>query len=83
MTLACMQASSDLRVVDFDLPYTIAYVVAGAVDVAMTILIMATVTWQVLIVVIPVIFATRYVQVKSLTIFLFNSQPLLLFVEKN
>ncbi|XXG45908.1 hypothetical protein AAC387_Pa02g0869 [Persea americana] len=56
------RASSDLRVVDFDLPYTIAYVVAGAVDVAMTILIMATVTWQVLIVVIPVIFATRYVQ---------------------
>ena len=81
--LLLAQASSDLSVVDFDIPYSIAFALTGAIEVVMTIIIMATVTWQVLIVAVPVILATRYIQVKSHIFLLFNSQPLLLFVEKN
>ncbi|KAJ8643276.1 hypothetical protein MRB53_005024 [Persea americana] len=56
------RASSDLSVVDFDIPYSIAFALTGAIEVVMTIIIMATVTWQVLIVAVPVILATRYIQ---------------------
>ena len=63
---SCMQVSSDLSVVDFDIPFTIAYVLVGAIEVVTTIIIMVTVTWQVLIVAIPVILAASYVQLKSL-----------------
>ena len=64
------QASSDLSVVDFDIPYATAYALTGAIEVVTTIIIMATVTWQVLIVAIPVTLVAMYVQVKS-TFFLF------------
>ncbi|XP_058074067.1 ABC transporter C family member 8-like isoform X2 [Magnolia sinica] len=56
------RASSDLSVVDFDIPYSIAFVATGALDVISIILIMATVTWEVLIVAIPITFIARYVQ---------------------
>ncbi|KAL6006014.1 hypothetical protein ACLOJK_040059 [Asimina triloba] len=56
------RASSDLSVVDFDIPYSIAFVATGLLDVVSIVVIMATVTWQVLIVAIPVIVIARYVQ---------------------
>ncbi|XXG45906.1 hypothetical protein AAC387_Pa02g0867 [Persea americana] len=56
------RASSDLSVVDFDIPYATAYALTGAIEVVTTIIIMATVTWQVLIVAIPVTLVAMYVQ---------------------
>lgn len=57
------QASSDMSILDFDIPYSISFVVAGSIEVALVIIVMSTVTWQVLIVAIPVIIIMTYVQV--------------------
>lgn len=58
-----LQASSDLSILDFDIPFSIIFIVAAGVELLTTIGIMASVTWQVLIVAIFAIIATRYVQV--------------------
>uniref|UniRef100_A0A6V7QR02 ABC transporter C family member 8 n=1 Tax=Ananas comosus var. bracteatus TaxID=296719 RepID=A0A6V7QR02_ANACO len=56
------RASSDMSILDFDIPYSISFVIAGGVDAAMTIIVMATVTWQVLIVATPVTILMIYIQ---------------------
>ncbi|KAK9069721.1 hypothetical protein SSX86_010115 [Deinandra increscens subsp. villosa] len=56
------RASSDLSVIDFDIPFSFAYVVGSAIELLAMILIMASVTWQVLIVAIFGIVATKYAQ---------------------
>ncbi|KAJ4782160.1 ABC transporter C family member 8 [Rhynchospora pubera] len=56
------RASSDLSILDFDIPYSIAFVVTGSIEVAVIIMIMSTVTWQVLIIAIPVLIILIYVQ---------------------
>ncbi|KAJ4782162.1 ABC transporter C family member 8 [Rhynchospora pubera] len=56
------RASSDLSILDFDIPYSIAFVVTGSIEVAVIIVIMSTVTWQVLIIAIPVLIVLIYVQ---------------------
>ncbi|KAK9131039.1 hypothetical protein Sjap_011526 [Stephania japonica] len=56
------RASSDLSVLDNDIPYSIAFVIAAGVDIMATIGIMASVTWPVLIVAILVMVAVKYVQ---------------------
>lgn len=61
-----IQASSDMSVLDLDIPFALAFALSGVIDVTTTILVMATVTWQVLIVAVPIILAARYFQVKSL-----------------
>uniref|UniRef100_A0A0E0AAY4 Uncharacterized protein n=1 Tax=Oryza glumipatula TaxID=40148 RepID=A0A0E0AAY4_9ORYZ len=56
------RASSDLSILDFDIPYSVAYVVVGASELITTILVTGAVTWQVLIVAIPVTITVAYVQ---------------------
>uniref|UniRef100_A0A0E0E2W0 ABC transmembrane type-1 domain-containing protein n=1 Tax=Oryza meridionalis TaxID=40149 RepID=A0A0E0E2W0_9ORYZ len=56
------RASSDLSILDFDIPYSVAYVVVGASELVTTILVTGAVTWQVLIVAIPVTITVAYVQ---------------------
>ncbi|KAJ4782163.1 ABC transporter C family member 8 [Rhynchospora pubera] len=56
------RASSDLSILDFDIPYSIAFVVTGSIEVAVIIMIMSTVTWQVLIIAIPVLIILIYIQ---------------------
>ncbi|KAL6602857.1 hypothetical protein ACP70R_043218 [Stipagrostis hirtigluma subsp. patula] len=56
------RASSDLSILDFDIPYSMAYVVTGGIDVVATVLVMGTVTWQVLVVAVPVAACMVYVQ---------------------
>lgn len=56
------RASSDLSILDFDIPFSIIFVVSGATELLTTIGIMASVTWQVLIVAILAIVAAKYVQ---------------------
>ena len=60
-----MQASSDLSILDFDIPYSMAFVATGAIEVVTTVLVMGTVTWQVLVVAIPVAITMIYVQVST------------------
>uniref|UniRef100_A0A2N9GFL3 ABC-type xenobiotic transporter n=1 Tax=Fagus sylvatica TaxID=28930 RepID=A0A2N9GFL3_FAGSY len=61
-TLSAVFASSDLSILDFDIPFSIIFVVSGATELLTTIGIMASVTWQVLIVAILAIVAAKYVQ---------------------
>ncbi|XLU29539.1 hypothetical protein S245_065605, partial [Arachis hypogaea] len=52
-------ASSDLSILYLDIPYSITFV---AIEIVVIIGIMASVTWQVLIVAIPATLASKYVQ---------------------
>ncbi|KAI9109511.1 hypothetical protein K1719_019565 [Acacia pycnantha] len=56
------RASSDLSTLDFDIPHALTFVAAGAIDLLATIGIMASVTWQVLIVAVPALIASKYIQ---------------------
>lgn len=58
-----VQASSDISVVDFDIPFSLCFVLAASVELVTTIGIMASVTWQVLFVAIFATIASKYVQV--------------------
>jgi ATP-binding cassette, subfamily C (CFTR/MRP), member 1 len=62
-----VQASSDLSILDFDIPYAMAFVTTGSIEVVTTILVMGTVTWQVLVVAVPVTITMVYVQVSICT----------------
>ncbi|KAF8011615.1 hypothetical protein BT93_J2025 [Corymbia citriodora subsp. variegata] len=56
------RASSDLSVLDFDIPFSIIFVVAVGIELLTVIGIMASVTWQVLIVATFTMVAAKYVQ---------------------
>ncbi|XP_062178955.1 ABC transporter C family member 8-like isoform X2 [Phragmites australis] len=56
------RASSDLSILDFDIPYSMAFVATGGIEVVTTVVVMGTVTWQVLVVAIPVTITMVYVQ---------------------
>jgi uncharacterized membrane protein len=60
-----VQASSDLSILDFDIPFSMAFVTTGGIEVVTTVLVMGTVTWQVLVVAIPITIAMVYVQVSG------------------
>lgn len=56
------RASSDLSILDFDIPFSIVFVIAAGIEVLTIIGIMASVTWQVLIVATFAMVAAKYVQ---------------------
>ncbi|THU52387.1 hypothetical protein C4D60_Mb10t03460 [Musa balbisiana] len=56
------RVSSDLSILDFDIPYSIVFVLAGSIELSGIIIIMASVTWQVLIVAVPVMILMIFVQ---------------------
>ena len=58
-----MQASSDMSVMDFQVPYSLVFTLVSAIEVIGTVSVMAIVTWQVLIIAIPIIFVAGHVQV--------------------
>nr|GEW92177.1 ABC transporter C family member 8-like [Tanacetum cinerariifolium] len=55
-------AMSDQSVIDFDIPFSIAYVIGAGIEILAKIAIMASVTWQVLIVAIIAVAASQYAQ---------------------
>ena len=57
-------ASSDLSVLDFDIPFAFIFVAAPLTELLATLGIMASVTWQVLIAAVLAMAASKYVQVK-------------------
>jgi len=67
-----MQASSDMSILDFDIPFSIAFVLASGIEILGIIFIVATVTWQVLVVAIPVLIIMVFAQV-SANYFFFQS----------
>uniref|UniRef100_A0A0E0DN41 ABC transporter C family member 13 n=1 Tax=Oryza meridionalis TaxID=40149 RepID=A0A0E0DN41_9ORYZ len=56
------RASSDLSILDFDIPFAMTFVISGSIEIATTIAIMILVTWQLVLVAIPVIVALLYIQ---------------------
>ncbi|KAK8465073.1 hypothetical protein PHAVU_010G140400 [Phaseolus vulgaris] len=56
------RASSDLSILDFDIPYSITFVASVAIEILVMICVMVLVTWPVFIVAIPAIIASKYVQ---------------------
>ncbi|KAK7294326.1 hypothetical protein RJT34_17215 [Clitoria ternatea] len=56
------RASSDLSVLDLDIPYTLSLVAFVATEILVIIFAMVSVTWQVLIVAVPAMAASRYIQ---------------------
>ncbi|XP_058723952.1 ABC transporter C family member 8-like [Vicia villosa] len=56
------RASSDLSILDFDIPYSITFVLCVALEILVIICIMVSVTWQVLIVAVPAMVASIYIQ---------------------
>ncbi|KAI5400793.1 ATP-binding cassette sub- C member 8, variant 2 [Lathyrus oleraceus] len=56
------RASSDLSILDFDIPYSITIVASLALEILVIICIMVSVTWQVLIVAVPEMVASIYIQ---------------------
>ena len=53
---------------DFDIPFSIIFVVAAGLELPTSIGIMASVTWQVLIVAIFAMVAANYVQVDTISL---------------
>jgi ABC-type multidrug transport system fused ATPase/permease subunit len=56
------RASSDLSILDFDIPFTMTFVISGTIEVAATIVVMIMVTWQVVLVAVPVVIVVLYIQ---------------------
>ncbi|KAI3979583.1 hypothetical protein MKX01_001775 [Papaver californicum] len=56
------RVSSDLSVLDFDIPFSVAFVIAASLEIVGTVCIMASVTWPVLIVAVLAMAAVKYVQ---------------------
>ncbi|XP_052478820.1 ABC transporter C family member 8-like isoform X2 [Gossypium raimondii] len=56
------RASSDMSILDFDIPFAFVFVAAGVTEVLATIGIMAFITWQVLIVAILAMVGVKYIQ---------------------
>jgi hypothetical protein len=65
-----VQASSDLSILDFDIPYSFTFVASVTIEILVIICIMVSVTWQALIVAIPAMVASIFIQVYHFTIFL-------------
>ena len=61
--LFLLQASSDLSILDYNVPFSTIFVVAASIELLTTIGIMASVTWELLIVAILAMVAAKYVQV--------------------
>jgi uncharacterized membrane protein len=60
-----MQASSDFCILDFDIPFTMSFVISGTIEVAGTLVIMVMVTWQVVMVAIPALIGVLCIQVST------------------
>ncbi|KAK2406348.1 ABC transporter C family member [Trifolium repens] len=56
------RASSDLSILDFDIPHSILFALSVAIEILVIICIMVSVTWQVLIVAVPAMVASIFIQ---------------------
>ncbi|WJX92066.1 hypothetical protein P8452_73757 [Trifolium repens] len=56
------RASSDLSILDFDIPHSILFALSVAIEILVIICIMVSVTWHVLIVAVPAMVASIFIQ---------------------
>ncbi|CAJ2663683.1 unnamed protein product [Trifolium pratense] len=56
------RASSDLSILDFDIPHSILFALSVAIEILVIICIMVSITWQVLIVAVPAMVASIFIQ---------------------
>ena len=59
-----LQESSDMSLLDVDIAWAYSLVLASGSDLIGMIFIISLVTWQVLLVFIPMLFITRWIQVR-------------------
>ncbi|KEH17354.1 transmembrane protein, putative [Medicago truncatula] len=65
LKFSLVQASSDLSILDFDISFSITFVASVVIEILVIICIMVSVTWQVLIVSVPAMVASIYIQYAS------------------
>ncbi|XP_050911863.1 ABC transporter C family member 10 isoform X2 [Lathyrus oleraceus] len=56
------RVSSDLSIVDLDIPFSLTFAVAGTIALYSNLIVLAVVTWQVLIVAIPMVYVAIHMQ---------------------
>ncbi|XP_020228423.1 ABC transporter C family member 8-like [Cajanus cajan] len=56
------RASSGFSILDFDIPFFVTFVAAGPIEIVAIIYILVSITWHVLIVAVPAMVASKYVQ---------------------
>lgn len=64
-----MQVSSDLSIVDLDVPFSLIFSFSATINVLSNLGVLVFVTWQVLFVAIPMVYLTIRLQVSYLTVF--------------
>jgi ATP-binding cassette, subfamily C (CFTR/MRP), member 1 len=52
-----------MSTLDFDIPYTLTFVISGTIEVLATLIIMMVVTWEFVLIAIPAILLIVYIQV--------------------
>ena len=60
-----MQVSSDLSIIDLDVPFSLKFYVSSAINGYSALVVLAVVTWQVLFVAIPFVYVTIGLQVNN------------------
>ena len=75
-----MQASSDLNVLDFDIPFAIIFVVSPAVELTAALIVMTYVTWQVIIIALLALAATKVVQVHIFVLLIFVAAKIIVTI---
>ncbi|CAL5185452.1 unnamed protein product [Lathyrus oleraceus] len=56
------RVSSDLSIVDLDIPFSLSFAVVGTIGLYSNLIVLAVVTWQVLIVAIPMVYVAIHMQ---------------------
>jgi len=58
-----MQVSSDLSIMDIDIPFMISYTVGSAIIFYSNLIVLAIITWQILFVTVPMVYIAIRLQV--------------------
>ena len=64
-----MQVSSDLSILDLDVPFTFVFAIGASINAYSNLGVLAVVTWEVLFVSVPLMVLAVRIQVISLTFF--------------
>lgn len=60
-----MQVSSDLSIMDIDIPFIIAYTVGGTTNFYTNLIVLAIITWQILFIAVPMVYIAIRLQVMA------------------
>ncbi len=60
-----VQVSSDLSIIDLDIPFNLSFTVSASINASSALVVLAVVTWQVLFVTIPMVYLAISLQVNT------------------